>query len=129
MNLPKRCTVPTMYFVGVTTTQSSIMNVFPKWSGILGLGAALVGYDAPLHAPNEIYQAIVKHIKDDPLAKGAATELPKDQIEERVASTVSIMPQGLLDKLSREEILDLISYVYAKADSKNKLFMEQHHNH
>lgn len=62
---------PTMYFIGVTTTQSSIMQVFPKWSELLGLNAVLVGYDAPLHAPAPVYGTIVKHIKTDPLAKGA----------------------------------------------------------
>ena len=64
-------TRPTMYFIGVTTTKSSIMRVFPKWSDILGLGAEIVGYDAPLHAPPETYQAIVDHIKRDPLSLGA----------------------------------------------------------
>ncbi len=64
-------TVPTMYFVGVTTTRSSIMKIFPKWSEILGLGARLVGYDAEPHAPAETYRAIVQHIKHDPLSIGA----------------------------------------------------------
>lgn len=64
-------TRPTMYFIGVTTTKSSIMRVFPKWSEILGLGADIIGYDASLHAPPEIYQAIVDHIKRDPLSMGA----------------------------------------------------------
>jgi len=64
-------TTPTMYFVGVTTTKSSIMKVFPLWSDILGLGAQIVGYDAPLHAPESIYRAIVEHIKRDPLSMGA----------------------------------------------------------
>lgn len=63
--------VPTLYFIGVTTTQSSIMKVFPKWSGILGLGAEIVGYDAPIHGPAEVYEAIVSHIKQDPLSMGA----------------------------------------------------------
>ncbi len=67
----KKLTAPTLYFVGVSTAKSSIMNVFPKWSDILGLGANIVGYDAPLHAPAEVYERIVQHIKDDPLAKGA----------------------------------------------------------
>jgi shikimate dehydrogenase len=65
------CKVPTLYFVGVTTTKSSIMKVFPKWSDILGLGADIVGYDAPIHAPAEVYRTIVQHIKDDPLSMGA----------------------------------------------------------
>jgi shikimate 5-dehydrogenase len=64
-------TVPTMYFIGVTTGQSSIMKVFPKWSEILGLGAEIVGYDAAIHAPAEDYRAIVRHIKNDPLSLGA----------------------------------------------------------
>ncbi len=65
------CTQLTMYFIGVTTTKSSIMQVFPKWSEILGLNAVLIGYDAPLHAPASVYQEIVEHIKRDLLAKGA----------------------------------------------------------
>lgn len=64
-------TVPTLYFIGVTTTKSSIMKVFPKWSEILGLGAQIVGYDAPIHAPAGVYRRIVQHIKDDPLSMGA----------------------------------------------------------
>jgi shikimate 5-dehydrogenase len=63
--------MPTLYFIGVSTKQSSIMKVFPTWSEILGLGADIAGYDAPLHAPAEVYRAIVAHIKRDPLAKGA----------------------------------------------------------
>jgi shikimate 5-dehydrogenase len=63
--------VPTLYFVGVTTTRSSIMKVFPKWSDILGLGAEIVGYDCIPHAPAEDYRAIVEHIKTDPLSMGA----------------------------------------------------------
>ncbi|MFN8379840.1 MAG: shikimate dehydrogenase [Anaerolineae bacterium] len=64
-------TQPTMYFVGVTTGKSSIMKVFPKWSDVLGIGAQIVGYDCPIHAPAEDYLAIVRHIKTDPLSMGA----------------------------------------------------------
>lgn len=64
-------TVPTMYFIGVTTAKSSIMKVFPKWSDILKLGAQIEGYDALIHAPAEDYRAIVRHIKEDPLSMGA----------------------------------------------------------
>ena len=45
-------------------------------------------------------------------------------------SPTSIMPKGLLDKLTREEILDLIAYIAAKGDAKNPLFHGQHdHTH
>lgn len=62
---------PTIYFIGVTTAKSSIMRVFPKWSEILGIGAQIVGYDCPIHAPDEDYRAVVRHIKRDPLSTGA----------------------------------------------------------
>lgn len=66
-----RCTRPTLYFVGVTTGSSSIQRIFPQWMRILGLDAALVGYDVPLGAAEADYVAIVEHIKRDPLACGA----------------------------------------------------------
>ena len=36
------------------------------------------------------------------------------------------MPKGLLDKLTEEEILDLIAYVVAKGDPKHPLFQGGH---
>lgn len=64
----------------------------------------------------------------DPLAKGDPAILLKEEIETRTKSPVSIMPLGLLNKLTREEILDLVAYVYAKGDKKNMLFGEHHHH-
>ena len=60
-----------MYFIGVTTAQSSIMRIFPRWAELWGLDAMLEGYDLPLHASRESYRAIVNHIKHDPLSVGA----------------------------------------------------------
>ena len=34
----------------------------------------------------------------------------------------SAMPKGLLDKLTREEILDLLAYVYSRGDAKSKVY-------
>lgn len=62
--------VPAMYFIGVTTAQSSIMKIFPIWSQILGLNAQLIGYDAPIGGDPAVYRAIVQHIKTDPLTFG-----------------------------------------------------------
>ncbi|MEO8393052.1 MAG: shikimate dehydrogenase [Chloroflexota bacterium] len=63
--------MPTIYFVGVTTAQSSIMRVFPRWAEILGLRAEIRGYDLPLDAPAESYRRIVTHIRHDSMALGA----------------------------------------------------------
>lgn len=62
--------VPTFYFVGVTTGKSSINKVFPRWMDVLGLDVQLAGIDAPLHAPADTYRAIIEHIKHDPMVSG-----------------------------------------------------------
>ncbi|UOD80806.1 shikimate dehydrogenase family protein [Paenarthrobacter ureafaciens] len=64
-------TEPTMYFVGVTTKQSSIMRVFPAWAEELGLSAVLKGIDLPPGAPEADYRDVVRFIKEDPLSLGA----------------------------------------------------------
>lgn len=66
----------------------------------------------------------------DPLAKSKPIVLKPTEIAERKKSPTSIMPQGLLDKLTREEILDLLAYLMARGDAKNKLFQGGHdHGH
>lgn len=63
---------PTLYFIGVTTAESSIMRIFPHWADYLELGdARIVGVDFPLDARPPAYREIVAFIKDDPLSRGA----------------------------------------------------------
>ena len=64
-------TRPTLYFIGVSTGQSSIMRVFPAWASLLGLDAVIAGIDFPLHADPSAYRDAVRFIKADPLSKGA----------------------------------------------------------
>jgi shikimate 5-dehydrogenase len=62
---------PAFYFIGVTTGQSSIMKVFPKWADALGLKAVIKGIDLPAHAPAEEYRKVIAFMKNDPLSLGA----------------------------------------------------------
>jgi shikimate 5-dehydrogenase len=62
---------PTLYFMGVTTGQSSIMKVFPRWAEALGLDAQISGIDLPLHAPPAVYQGAVDFIRSAEHARGA----------------------------------------------------------
>ena len=62
----------------------------------------------------------------DPLARAAPGVIAKGEIDERVKSPQSIMPVGLLNKLTEEEVLDLIAYVFAKGDQKHMLFKMDH---
>src|SRR4051812_37838363 len=65
-------TVPTVYFIGVTTGQSAMVKIFPQWMAALGRPEiVLEGYDCKIHDEPERYQQIVTQIKQDPLALGA----------------------------------------------------------
>jgi putative heme-binding domain-containing protein len=66
---------------------------------------------------------------ENPLAKTAAVLLKKADVAERTKSATSIMPKGLLDKLTREEILDLVAYIAAKGDPKSRVFQGGHEHH
>src|SRR5215469_11272033 len=64
--------VPTIYFIGVTTGQSTMTRIFPYWASIMDLdNAQLIGVDLPLQAPLELYREAVAQIKYDPLSMGA----------------------------------------------------------
>lgn len=71
MPLPEPATRPTLYFIGVSTGQSSIMRVFPAWAAHLGLDADIKGIDFPLHADPVAYREAVEFIRDDPMSAGA----------------------------------------------------------
>ena len=67
------------------------------------------------------------HVLDNPTAPDKLRVLKKADIDEQEPSKVSIMPRGVLNKLTREEIFDLLAYVVSKGDSKSKLFSGHHH--
>jgi len=65
-------------------------------------------------------------IIENPLLKAQPLILKKADVAERKKSPTSMMPKGLLDKLTREEILDLLAYVAAKGDPASPLYKEGH---
>jgi len=61
-----------MFFIGVTTRQSSSLRMFPAWAEILGLGEArMVGVDVPLDAEAERYREVARRIREEPSVRGA----------------------------------------------------------
>ncbi len=64
--------VPTFYFIGVTTRKSSIMKVFPLWMNILGRPEVVIeGVDFQIHDQPDAYRKAVAEIKYDPNSLGA----------------------------------------------------------
>ena len=80
---------------------------------------------AVLEQKDGVYKVI-----ENPLAKTAPLVLKKSDIASRAKSPTSIMPKGLLDKLTHEEILDLVAYVSSGGNEKHPLFQGGHaHEH
>jgi len=73
-------------------------------------------------------QEMVKII-ENPLAKAEPLVLKIAEIDDQQKSPVSMMPKGLLDKLTRDEILDLVAFVYARGDRNHALFHGAGHHH
>lgn len=60
-----------MLFVGVTTSQSIINQIFPRWMELLKSNLILECYDIDLLADPEEYRICVNKIKTNPIIKGA----------------------------------------------------------
>jgi putative heme-binding domain-containing protein len=58
----------------------------------------------------------------DMMAPGDFTNIAREKIESTRPSSVSPMPEGLLNSLSLEEIKDLVAYLLSGGDSGSKLF-------
>ena len=61
-------------------------------------------------------------IATNPLTPAEVTEVEKSTIESHSPSPVSFMPQGLLDTLRKDEILDLFAYIQAGGDPEHPSF-------
>ncbi len=68
------------------------------------------------------------HLVTNPLISCEPIVIPKDEIDQEQQATVrlttSTMPVGLLDRLTREEILDVLTFLVASGDANHELFQE-----
>ena len=82
VELPEKPEKPTLYFIGVTTSESFINEVFPPWVDELNIKAQLVGIDAEIHADEQDYRKIANFIEKHELAKGALVTTHKIDLYE-----------------------------------------------
>lgn len=70
--------------------------------------------------------ADVIEIIENPLASVQPKVLKRGDVVDRQKSNVSIMPKGLLDKLTRDEILDLVAFIAARGNKQHDFFKPGH---
>jgi putative heme-binding domain-containing protein len=61
-------------------------------------------------------------IQEDMISPSKLTTIDVDDIDEMKPSKLSMMPNGLLDNLTREEILDLVAYMKSTAPAELSSF-------
>ena len=78
-----------------------------------------------------ILEETPKQIKliENPLVKAVPIVILAGDIDTKAKSPVSVMPKGLLDKLTREEILDLVAYLTARGNRQDPIFRADEHGH
>lgn len=83
-----------------------------------------------LTVDGEILQGRVEHETDDAIvlrsqeSLAAPQTIAKEDIEQRKLSTISMMPEGTLNRLQLDEILDLLAYILADANPDHEAFQE-----
>lgn len=79
----------------------------------------IVTLEGKLHSGVVVFEDDkVVRLLTNPLEKDVKPqEIRKDAIDERTASNVSIMPEGLLNTLTRDEILDLLDFIIKGGDA------------
>ena len=66
--------------------------------------------------PTLDYRAPFLLLAENPLNPDQAVKIPKVEVLKRKRSDLSIMPPGLLNNLSKQEVLDLLSYLEGKSN-------------
>jgi putative heme-binding domain-containing protein len=100
-----------------------INEKYQTWSFETQAGKVITGLIVG-ETPDEV------KVVENPQVSTTPIVLKPADIVKREKSPNSIMPKGLLDKLTKEEILDLIAYVAAGGDAGHKLFQGGHdHGH
>ena len=58
----------------------------------------------------------------DPVDATKVVELDKDDVEEILPAKTSLMPKDLIDPLGKEEVLDLLAYLYSRGNPNDPMF-------
>ena len=76
-----------MYFIGVSTAQSAVNRLFPRWIAAIDQPATqLIGLDLPINAPPRTYHTAIHRMLHDPTCLGALVTTHKLAIYREAAN-------------------------------------------
>lgn len=74
-----------LFFVGVSTSSSSIVSLFPRWAAALGINAELRGIDVPLAASSAETRRAMETVASTPGSRGALVTTHKANVFDHAA--------------------------------------------
>ena len=120
---PQRFKTPADLLEHILEPSKHIEDQYRSFTFTLGDGGTVTGM--VLKKTADAYEVV-----ENPLVKAEARVLKANELDgPPKPSPVSQMPKGLLDKLTSDQILDLLAYVWAKADPGAKAFLGGHGGH
>jgi putative heme-binding domain-containing protein len=101
----------------VVQPSAKINEKFFAYTLLLANGKVVTGL-IPERTPTTV------KIIENALVKAEPVEIERPKIVQEEKAETSIMPEGLLNQLTREEILDLLAFVIARGDRSHRIFQE-----
>ena len=92
-----------------------ISDQYQATTFVLESGKAVTGRIANLSGKNYL-------VSQNMLDPGRLTVVSRDEIEEMIPSKLSMMPRGLIDTMTAEEILDLLAYLRSGGNPEDDVF-------
>ena len=102
----------------MTVPSRTVSDQYQASMFVLDNGKTVIGRVANLSGQNIL-------VMTNMLEPGNFTAVRRDTIEEVIPSKTSLMPEGLLNTLTRNEILDLVAYIRSGGDPKHAAFSKK----
>ena len=64
-------------------------------------------------------------VSQNPYAPDIIRTIPKSEVTNMKMSSVSLMPPGTINRLSDEEVKDLLAYLISGGNAENELFAKE----
>ena len=65
------------------------------------------------------------HVNTDMMQPSTITQVPVDELESIEPSPISMMPPGLINTMSKDDILDLLAYFISGGDPQHPAFQKK----
>jgi putative heme-binding domain-containing protein len=81
-------------------------------------GQQIIGRVVNLHGDN-------MQVNTDMLDPNKLVNVDRNKVESIETSKISMMPEGLIDTFTRDEVLDLVAYLFSRGDRNHKMFRKE----